>query len=70
MWSDPRAWAAIDCREIEQWDVREEIMVFKCQWRKAGHPWKQGDTSEPCVEGGAMTIASPSAPTPALAAEQ
>ena len=32
--------------------------------------WKQGDTSEPRIESGAMTIASPSPPTPALAVEQ
>ena len=33
----------------------------KCQWRKAGNPWKQGDTSEPSVGGGAITVASLSA---------
>ena len=30
----------------------------KCQWRKARQPWKQGDTAESCVRGGAITIAS------------
>ena len=30
----------------------------KCLWRKARHPWKQGDTAESCIVGGAITIAS------------
>ena len=30
----------------------------KCLWRKAWQPWKQGDTAESCVGGGAITIAS------------
>ena len=30
----------------------------KCLWRKAGQPWKQGDTAESPVVGGAITIAS------------
>ena len=30
----------------------------KCLWRKARQPWKQGDTAESHVEGGAITIAS------------
>ena len=30
----------------------------KCLWRKAGQPWKQGNTAESCVGGGAITIAS------------
>ena len=30
----------------------------KCLWRKAGQPWKQGDTAASHVEGGAITIAS------------
>ena len=30
----------------------------KCLWRKAGQPWKQGDTAEPRIEGEAITIAS------------
>ena len=29
MWSDPRARAAVDCRETDQGDVREEIVVGK-----------------------------------------
>ena len=41
----------------------------KCLWRKAGQPWKQGDTAGSCIGGGAITIASLS-PYPALAAEQ
>ena len=30
----------------------------KCQLRKARKPWKQGNTAESCIEGGAITIAS------------
>ena len=33
-------------------------MVGKCQWRKARQPWRQGDTVESCIGGGAVTIAS------------
>ena len=45
MWSDPRVRAAVDCSEMDQGDVREEIMG-KCLWRKARQPWKQGNTAE------------------------
>ena len=47
--------AAVDCGETDQGEVKEEIVVGKCLWRKAGQPWKQGDTAESCVEGGAIT---------------
>jgi len=30
----------------------------KCLQSKAGQPWKQGDTAESCIGGGAITIAS------------
>ena len=30
----------------------------KCLWRKAGQPWKQGDTAESCIGGRTFTIAS------------
>ena len=30
----------------------------KCQWRKARQPWKQNDTAESHIVGGAITIAS------------
>ena len=30
----------------------------KCLWRKAGQPWKQGDTAESCVGSGPIRIAS------------
>ena len=30
----------------------------KCLWRKARQPWKQGNTAESLVGGGAITIAS------------
>ena len=58
MWSNPRARAAVDCRETDQGDVRKEIVVGKCLWRKARQPWKQGDNVESCVGGGAITILS------------
>ena len=29
----------------------------KCLWRKARQPWKQGNTAESCIVGGAITIA-------------
>ena len=60
--------ADIDCREMDRGDVREET-GGKCLWKKAGQPWKQGNTAESCRVGGAMTIASLS-PDPALSAEQ
>ena len=41
----------------------------KCLQRKARQPWKQGDTAESRVVGGAITIASLS-PQPVSAAEQ
>ena len=49
--------AAVDGAEMDRGDVREET-GGKCQWRKARQPWKQGDTAESHVEGGAITIAS------------
>ena len=30
----------------------------KCWWRKARQPWKQDDTAESCIAGGAITVAS------------
>ena len=68
MWSNPRARAAIDCSELDQGDVREEIMVGNACGGKPGshgnkvillsHTWR-----------GAIT--KPLSPhTPALAAEQ
>ena len=47
MWSNPRVRAAVDCREMDQGDVREDETVVgnACLWRKAGQPWKQGDTA-------------------------
>ena len=61
--------AAVDCGETDQGEVKEEIVVGKCLWRKAGQPWKQGDTAESCVGGGAITIAS-LPPQVSIAAEQ
>ena len=61
--------AAVDCGETDPGEVREEIVGGHCLWRKAGQPWKPGDTAESCVGvGGAIPIDSPY--TPALAAEQ
>ena len=31
----------------------------KCLWKKARQAWKQGDTAETCVGGGAITVAFP-----------
>ena len=36
MWSNPRARAAVDCREIDQGDVREEIVVGNACGGKLG----------------------------------
>ena len=36
MWSNPRARAAVDCRETNLGDVREEIVVGNACGRKAG----------------------------------
>ena len=57
MGSNPRARAAVDCRETDGGDLREKI-GGKCLWRKARQPWKQGDTAESRVGGGVITIAS------------
>ena len=69
MWSNPRERAAVDCGKTDQRDVRKEIVVGKHLWRKAGQPWKQGDTAESRIGGGAITTA-PLSPQPASAAEQ
>jgi len=49
--------AAVDCGETDRGDVREET-GGECLWRKARQPWKQGDTAESRVGGGAIAIAS------------
>ena len=59
LWSNFRARDAVDCGEMDRGDVREET-GGKCLWRKARQPWRQGDTAESRVGGGAMTIASDS----------
>ena len=69
MWSNPRERAAVGCREMDRGDVREET-GGKCLWKKAGQPWKQGNTAESCIASRAITIASLSPYTPAVAAEQ
>ena len=50
--------AAVDCREMDQGRCEGEDCDGKCLWRKAKQPWKQGDTAESHVAGGAITIAS------------
>ena len=57
MWRNPRARAAVDCRETDRGDVREETVVGNV-WRKARQSWNQGDAAESQVGGGAITIAS------------
>jgi len=42
----------------------------KYLWRKAGQPWKQGDSAESHIGSGTITIVSLSPHTPASAAEQ
>ena len=49
--------AAVDCRETDGEAVREET-GGKCLWKKAGQPWKQGNTAELCIGSGAITLAS------------
>ena len=50
----------VDHGEMDLGDVREERTICggKCLWRKAEQPWKQGDTAESHVGGGAITIDS------------
>ena len=60
--------AAVDCRETDRGDMREEIMVGNTCGGKQGSllswwpllppAWKQGDTAESHVGSGAITIAS------------
>ena len=58
MWSNPRGRAVVDCREMDPGRCEGGDHGGKCLWRKARHPWKQGDTAESHIEGEAMTIAS------------
>ena len=58
MWSNPQARAPVDCGETDQGGVREETVVGRYLWRKAGQPWKQTDNAESLIVGGAITIAS------------
>ena len=50
--------AASDCGEADRGDVRGDS-GGEGLWRKAGQPWKQGDTAESRVERGTITMASP-----------
>ena len=66
MWSNPRGRAAVDCGDTYRGDMREEIVVGNAC---GGKPWKQGDTAESRIGGGAITIASLS-PHASMAVEQ
>ena len=66
LWSNSWVRAAVDCGETDRGDGREETEDGNAC---GGKPWKQGDTAESCVVGGAITIAS-LPHTPAQAAEQ
>ena len=55
LWRNPRASAAVECRETDWGDVREETVVGNAG---GGKPWKQGDTAESCIVGRAITTAS------------
>ena len=57
LWSNPRVRAAVDWRD-ESRGCEGGDHDGKCLWRKAGQPWKQGNTAESCIGGGAITIAS------------
>ena len=48
--------AAVDCGEMDREEVREEIVGANAYGGKSRKPWKQGDTAESHVEGGAITI--------------
>ena len=50
--------AAVDSRQTIQGNVREETAVGNACGGKLGQPWKQGDTAESCLQGGAITITS------------
>ena len=54
---NPSVRAAVDCRKTDQ-RCKLGDRGGRCLWRKARQPWKQGDTAESCVGGGAITIAS------------
>ena len=56
MWSNPRARAAVDCRETDQGDVREKNVVGNAYGRKSGSHGSKVSR----VVGGAITIASSS----------
>ena len=70
MWSNPQARAPVDCGETDQGGVREETVVGRYLWRKAGQPWKRGNAAESHARGGDIIIASLPPHTPAFAAEQ
>ena len=50
--------AAVDCRETDRGGQERGDCGGKCLWRKARQPWKQGDTAESHIGGGAINAAS------------
>jgi len=68
LWRNPRARAAVDCRETDQGDVREEVVVGNACGGKPGSSRSKA-IAESREGSGAITIAS-LALRPALADEQ
>ena len=68
LWSNPRVRAAVDCRETDQGDVREEVVVGNACGGKPGSSRSKA-IAESREGSGAITIAS-LALRPALADEQ
>ena len=67
MWSNPRARAAVDCRETDQGDVREMVVGNAC----GGKPGSHGNKVILLSHTWRGAITKPLSPhTPALAAEQ
>ena len=58
MWTNLRARAAVGCGETDRGVAREEIVVGNACGGNGRKAWKQGDTAESHVGGGAITIAS------------
>ena len=58
MWSNPRAKAAVGCRETGSRGCEGGDPGGKCLWRRARQPRKQDNNAESCTGSGAITIAS------------
>ena len=50
--------AAVDCRETDRGRQERGDCGGKCLWRKARQPWKQGNTAESRIGGGAINATS------------